>query len=624
MAWDQGPYPVLDGIVQQISPNDAPRMIREQKIDCVYSLFQEYDPRLFAPATSVIEHDISALLRVLLLERQRGAFDAPIIRHWGFDVHQLDPGVACALDAHIFCNREKFVYFTEPISQGGCGLDVFRACKVIAFMDSDRPKAEFMNDDFAPRLSDTDGDLHTVCIGRPFGIDYLAAARHGIHVHIYSNNYDDPLDAIARKISVIGTRDEASRLSGFVHVHPSLQTIGASWPEVQRTKSRWVREFSQYDAGWSYIGDPLKWKPLDNCAAIPNRLSTYVLAGIRIITDRRPGFYRHDEPHRLGVAIDLDGDYGTLRESLELERRSRGGAASARRERNGYSFDATIDLLLGVFDRARAEYFAQRHAVRTRFLTSDRREIISFHQHAAPTGFARWRAYVAWVRGVLAVFAPRFAPKKRFLAPRLHGVAKSWVELGTQGTRSIKVAVLERFADPSRRCDPEAIGGPMDEVTVWNLTGHLNNRRGFVRNLPAWLSRWRAEPLSVGDRVRVLRCVPRHGRSPFRGPCPGRGTTQPRAGWRDREHRVFLGEGLRPGPAIGEGDRHPLPRAAEPADLVLRGVRFRAFGRCPLCVLATPPGTAQADDRRSRHPLPLLLLREPRGASGPEALRSHY
>jgi hypothetical protein len=143
MPWDQAPYPVLDGFVQEIDLNDAPRVIREQKIDCIYGLFQEYDPRLFAAATGAIQHDISTLLRILLLERQRGAFDAPIVRHWGFDIHQLDPDVAYALDGHIFCNHEKFVYFTERASKGGAGLELLRTSGVIAFMDSDRPKAEF-------------------------------------------------------------------------------------------------------------------------------------------------------------------------------------------------------------------------------------------------------------------------------------------------------------------------------------------------------------------------------------------------------------------------------------------------------------------------------------------------
>jgi hypothetical protein len=237
-------------------------------------------------------------------------------------------------------------------------------------MDSDRPKGEFINDDFAQRLSALDREIHTVCIGRPFGINFLDAARHGIHVHIYGNNYD--------RVPIIGTEDDAITLQRFVHVHPSLQTIGANWAEVKKTKSRWVNEFSRYDAGWSYIGDPLPWKALENRAAIPNRLSTYILAGIPIIVDKRPGFYRYLEPHRLGAAIDFDGDYGVLRKHLESERTFRAGAAAARRERNGYSFDATIDSLVGVLDRTRTEYFVRAHAERSRFHLSNPRRIVVF------------------------------------------------------------------------------------------------------------------------------------------------------------------------------------------------------------------------------------------------------
>ena len=266
-----------------------------------------------------------------------------------------------------------------------------------------------------------------------------------------------------------GIGDEATRLCRFVHVHSSLQTIGANWAEVQRTKSQWVREFSRYDAGWSYIGDPFPWKPLENSAAIPNRLSTYVLAGIPIITDRRPGFYRYNEPHRLGVAIDFDGDYGTLRERLESERRSRAGAASARRERSGYSFDATIDPLIGVLDRARTEYFARAHAVRSRFLTIDRRRIVSFGWGVRPPrAVDRVRAVAgAWIRAgqrsasdtSTACVGSRCSLIEAIcaLAPRL---LESLADPAGEGDTVLKVAVLERFADLSRRCEHRTIGGP--------------------------------------------------------------------------------------------------------------------------------------------------------------------
>src|SRR5690606_28990548 len=127
--------------------------------------------------------------------------------------------------------------------------------------------------DLPEPLSATTGEIHTVCIGRPFGIDYLALARRGIHVHLYGNRFDDLYRMMARDLTVARAKREASLLQRFLHVHASLQTSGADWETVRRTKSTWVHEFARYDAGWSYIGSPLPWEPLDDRGAIPNRVS---------------------------------------------------------------------------------------------------------------------------------------------------------------------------------------------------------------------------------------------------------------------------------------------------------------------------------------------------------------
>src|SRR5262249_39305110 len=68
------------------------------------------------------------------------------------------------------------------------------------------------------------------------------------------------------------------------------------------------------------------------------------------------------------------------------------------------------------------------------------------------------------------------------------------------GRFAMKVAVLERFADVSRRCAPETIGGGQDELTVWNLIGDWNGWRNFVAKLLTFLG----EPISVSDRIRLL------------------------------------------------------------------------------------------------------------------------
>jgi hypothetical protein len=389
MAWDQGPYPATADCIAPITLEDAATAIRDLRIDCIYSLFQVYHRRLWGPPRTGVDHDVWTLLRTLLVERERGTFDVPIVRHWGFDVQHIDPAVTRAIDAHIFCNREKRAYWTTPIAHGGCGVDAFTQHSLVRFLDSDRPKLEFMNDDFSQRSSPHSGEIHTVCVGRPFGIDYLAAARRGIHIHTYGNNVDDVYRTISRDLSLGDARREAALLRRFLHVHPSLQASGTSWEEIRHAKAGWVREFSRYDAGWSYVGSPLPWEPLDDRAAIPNRIATYVLAGLPVITDWRPGYYRYDQLAQLGANIDLvNSDYDDLRTRLDCEIRTGERRGNALRARAGYSFEATIDPLLDVFERARTGYFARSHRERSHFVAR-RTHLIHFNTSPDPRTVVR-------------------------------------------------------------------------------------------------------------------------------------------------------------------------------------------------------------------------------------------
>lgn len=388
MGWDQGPYSVLSDCVRQIALEDAVATIRAERIDCVYSLFQVYHPRLWGPSRQGAEHDVWTVLRTLLAARDRGEIDIPIVRHWGFDVQNIDVGVARALDGQIFCNEEKLGYWTLPVRRGGCGVSLLAEGACTDFFDSDRPKLSFMNDDFPERLSSKTGEVHTVCIGRPFGIDYLAAARRGIHVHVYGNRFDDIYKTMARDLGVSTARREAGLLRRYLHVHPSLQSGDGSWEEVEKRKATWVREFAQYDAAWSYIGSPFPWDPLDDRGAIPNRVSTYLLAGLPVISDRRPGFYRYGELVRLGVNLDLDDKgYDGLRGRLDDEVRTGERRQNAIRERAGYSFDALIEPLIGFLGRTCETYFSRPVGQRTRFAA--RRRIVHFTTSPDPVTHAR-------------------------------------------------------------------------------------------------------------------------------------------------------------------------------------------------------------------------------------------
>lgn len=69
----------------------------------------------------------------------------------------------------------------------------------------------------------------------------------------------------------------------------------------------------------------------------------------------------------------------------------------------------------------------------------------------------------------------------------------------------MKIAALERFAEPSRRCDAAAVGEPGDTLTAWDLPDPLRAPGTFARGLPAALADWRRIPASAEERRRLLR-----------------------------------------------------------------------------------------------------------------------
>jgi hypothetical protein len=61
----------------------------------------------------------------------------------------------------------------------------------------------------------------------------IAAARRGIHVHVYGNRFDDLYRMMARDLSLAGATREVALLRRFLHIHPSLLRI----PVIPATQS---------------------------------------------------------------------------------------------------------------------------------------------------------------------------------------------------------------------------------------------------------------------------------------------------------------------------------------------------------------------------------------------------
>ena len=204
-------------------------------------------------------------------------------------------------------------------------------------LDGDLPKRDWFTDTRTRRLSDSDGEPHTVVPGRPIGMHPWRAAElahEGIHLHFYG---DFTHGQWRQWIATV--RELAPR---HLHLH------------AQVDQERWVEEFSRYDAGWLHVepshngGDIRRatWDDLN----YPARMATLVAAGLPLIQlDNRGAIFATQTLARaldIGLFITHSAD---LRAQLRDERRMAELRANVWRVRERFTFDYHADRLLAFF-----------------------------------------------------------------------------------------------------------------------------------------------------------------------------------------------------------------------------------------------------------------------------------
>lgn len=204
-------------------------------------------------------------------------------------------------------------------------------------LDGDLPKHEWFDRPSSRRLSDIDGEIHTVVPGRLMGVAPSMVgelARSRIHVHFYGNIFQSGSTAWI---------DESRALAGrFLHLHPAVD---------QRD---WVSEFSKYDAGWLHLfrssngGDlrAAKWEDLN----YPARIATLASAGLPLLQ------LRNDEARvamqTLARQLDIGvffSDTEDLVTQLHEPGRLEGLRSNFWRERSRFTFDAHAGALIDFF-----------------------------------------------------------------------------------------------------------------------------------------------------------------------------------------------------------------------------------------------------------------------------------
>jgi glycosyltransferase involved in cell wall biosynthesis len=217
-------------------------------------------------------------------------------------------------------------------------------------LDGDLPKREWLEGPRAEhRLSDVDGELHTVVPGRPIGLhpeDVGTLGDQRIHLHFYGDWIHGQWRAWI---------DRASGLApGRLHLHPNVD------------QADWVSEFSKYDAGWLHRfrsrnkGDLRRadWDDLN----VPARMATLAAAGLPMLQGENVGHVvatqRIARDMNLGYLINDLESFGT---TLRDDQRRATVSNSVWQQRDEFTFDAHADRLVE-FLRAVAARGADRAA----------------------------------------------------------------------------------------------------------------------------------------------------------------------------------------------------------------------------------------------------------------------
>lgn len=210
-------------------------------------------------------------------------------------------------------------------------------------LDGDLPKRDwFDGDDRQPLRGEQDGEIHTVVPGRAIGLhpEFVAEmARQGVHLHFYGSVTHGQWGKWMERVN--------SLAPGHLHSHPQVNAAD------------WVREFSQYDAGWLHAFESenhgelsrANWDDLN----YPARIATLAVAGVPLIQCDNTGHVVAAQSlareMNLGVFYrDVDDLVAQLKDQVHM-RRLRENVWSCR---HAFTFDHHADRLVTFFRRVMA------------------------------------------------------------------------------------------------------------------------------------------------------------------------------------------------------------------------------------------------------------------------------
>ncbi len=254
--WMHEPYwynavgPLAFGHVTDLPSNNWQQAVREVKPDVIYAL-------LNWQAVPFCHEVLKANLGIpFVWHYKEGPFISLEKGHWKemVDLYREADGV-------IYCSDEMQLW-TESVLPAIKGDG-----RPTLVLDGDLPKQDWFAGERSLRLSEQDGEIHTVVPGRPIGLHphtIEELAREGIHLHFYGDFTQGQWKQWIEKAGSLAPK--------HLHLHANV------------SQDRWLKEFSRYDAGWLHFfrsenrGEIRRsnWDDLN----IPARLATLAVSGL--------------------------------------------------------------------------------------------------------------------------------------------------------------------------------------------------------------------------------------------------------------------------------------------------------------------------------------------------------
>jgi len=205
-------------------------------------------------------------------------------------------------------------------------------------LDGDLPKKEWCTNERTSLLSEKDHEFHTVVPGRPIGLhpqDVQQLAEQKIHLHFYGDfTHGQWKEWIEKTLKLA---------NGYLHIHSNVD------------QDEWVKEFSQYDAGWLHFFQSknngeitrVDWDDLN----IPARISTLALAGLPMLQYDNSGHIvaMQSLVKKLDIGLFFT-NMQQLKELLMNTDRMKKIRNNVWRQRKLFTFDYYVDTLIDFFN----------------------------------------------------------------------------------------------------------------------------------------------------------------------------------------------------------------------------------------------------------------------------------